>query len=292
MSGRVPKASSAEKSLRGRHTSGSRAPGARTFRRSRPLSRVFAAALLVLVSLGALAAFTWPFLAAAVPGDARGAIPALALAMIVVLAAAVIVALSDGASGAMFVAMLGTLTAVGMVMRFLGTGFGGFETALILLILAGRAFGPRFGFLLGATVMLGSSLLWGGVGPWLPFQVFAAGWVGAVAGLIPGGRRLAGSRTRWPELALLATYGVLASYAFGLLMNVWFWPFAVGSDTSISYVSDAWAGANLVRFLSYSFITSTLTWDTVRAITTAAGILLIGRPVLAALRRSALARRQ
>ncbi|MBU3995538.1 MAG: ECF transporter S component, partial [Actinobacteria bacterium] len=157
MSGRAPEASSTEMPLWGRQPSGSRAPGTRTSRRTRPLSRVFAAALLALVSLGALAAFTWPFLAVAVPGDGRAAIPALALAMIVVLAAAVIVALSDGASGSMFVAMLGTLTAVGMVMRFLGTGFGGFETALILLILAGRAFGPRFGFLLGATVMLGSS---------------------------------------------------------------------------------------------------------------------------------------
>ena len=252
---------------------------------------MFSAALLALVSLGALAAFTWPFLAAAVPGDARGAVPALALAAVVVLAAAVIVGLSEGASGAMLIAMLGTLTAVGMVMRFLGTGFGGFETALILLILAGRAFGPRFGFLLGATVMLGSSLLWGGVGPWLPFQVFAAGWVGMGAGLIPGRQRVAGSRGSWPELAVLAVYGVLASYVFGLLMNVWFWPYAVGSNTSISYDAEAGVGVNLVRFLSYSLVTSTLTWDTVRAITTAVGILLIGRPVMAALRRSALARR-
>ena len=278
--------------MRGRQYPGRSASGTRTSGRTRPSSRVPTAALLSLVSLGALAAFTWPFLAAAVPGDARDAVPALALAMIVVLAAAVIVALSDGASGAMLVAMLGTLTAVGMVMRFLGTGFGGFETTLILLILAGRAFGPRFGFLLGATVMLGSSLLWGGVGPWLPFQVFAAGWVGAGAGLIPGRRRVAGARGPWPELAMLAVYGVLASYAFGLLMNVWFWPFAVGGDTGISYDAEAGVGANLVRFLSYSVVTSTLTWDTVRAITTGVGILLIGRPVLAALRRSALARRQ
>lgn len=248
------------------------------------------AVLLALVSLGALAAFTWPFLAAAVPGDARIAVPALALAAVVVLAAAVIVALSEGASGAMLVAMLGTLTAVGMVMRFLGTGFGGFETALILLILAGRAFGPRFGFLLGATVMLGSSLLWGGVGPWLPFQVFAAGWVGVGAGLIPGRRRINTTNHAWPELTILAVYGVLASYVFGLLMNVWFWPFAVGSDTSISYDAEAGIGSNLIRFLSYSLVSSTLTWDTVRAITTAVGIALIGRPVLAALRRSALAR--
>ncbi|MFC6236046.1 ECF transporter S component, partial [Leucobacter soli] len=147
--------------------------------------------LIPIVSAAALAAFAWPFFSAALPEDAQRAVPILAIAAAVVLAGALLVALGDGAQGAMVVAMLGTLTAVGMVLRFLGTGFGGIETALTLLIIAGRAFGPRFGFLLGATVMLGSALLWGGVGPWLPFQVFAAGWVGAGAGLLPGGGRAA-----------------------------------------------------------------------------------------------------
>jgi hypothetical protein len=251
--------------------------------------------MLILVSAGALAAFCWPFLQAALPSDAQRAVPVLAIAAAVVLVAALIVALGNGAQGAMLVAMLGTLTAVGMAMRFLGTGFGGIETALILLILAGYAFGPRFGFLLGATVMLGSALLWGGVGPWLPFQVFTAGWVGAGAGLLPRLRPREGTHggTRsgpWLELGLLAVYGVLAAYVFGLLMNVWFWPFAVGGETSISYDAEAGIGGNLARFLAYSLVTSTLTWDTVRALTTVVGIALVGRPVLAALRRSALAR--
>lgn len=251
------------------------------------MRRLLNLCLVPLVSLAALAAFTWPFLQAALPSDAQRAVPVLAIAAAVVLAAAVLVALGEGAQGAMLVAMLGTLTAVGMVLRFLGTGFGGIETALILLILAGRAFGPRFGFLLGATVMLGSALLWGGVGPWLPFQVFAAGWVGAGAGLLPRAKRIAGT---WRELALLALYGVCASYLFGLLMNVWFWPFAVGGGTSISYDAAGSTGQNLMAFLTYSLVTSTLTWDTMRAITTVVGIVLIGRPVLAALRRSPLAR--
>lgn len=264
--------------------------------RRRSLPPLLGGLLLVLVSAGALVAFCWPFLQAALPAEAQRAVPVLAITAAIVLAAAVIAALGSGAQGAMLVAMLGTLTAVGMVLRFLGTGFGGIETALILLILAGRAFGPRFGFLLGATVMLGSALLWGGVGPWLPFQVFAAGWVGAGAGLLPrlGGRegvRAGRPPAPWLELVLLAVYGALAAYVFGLLMNVWFWPFAVGGETSISYDAEAGAGANLVRFLAYSLVTSTLTWDTVRAITTVVGIVLIGRPVLAALRRSPLSRR-
>lgn len=276
-------------------STGSAAPATAPAMVRRAWRRFGGGAVLVAVSLAAFAAFTWPFLATALPADAQRAVPVLAIALAIVLAAGVLVALGDGAQGAMLLAMLGTLTAVGMVLRFAGTGVGGFETVLVLLILAGRVFGPRFGFLLGATVMLGSALLWGGVGPWLPFQVFAAGWIGAGAGLL--GSRRGRARVEDPtsrsrlELLLLAVYGALASYAFGLLMNVWFWPFAVGSDTAISYDGAANAGENLVRFLGYSLVTSTLTWDTVRAITTVVGIVLIGRPVLAALRRSPLAKR-
>ena len=41
------------------------------------------------------------------------------------------------------------------------------------------------------------------------------------------------------ELWLLCGYGAVASYRFGLLANLWFWPFAVGAGTGISYVPGA-----------------------------------------------------
>jgi len=88
---------------------------------------------------------------------------------------------------------------------------------------------------------------------------------------------------------MLAAYGVVAAYAFGLIMNLWFWPFAVGYGTGISYVSGAPIGQNLASFGLYSLITSTLTWDTVRAVTSLVGILLVGPAALAALRRAKLA---
>ena len=75
---------------------------------------------------------------------------------------------------------------------------------------------------------------------------------------------------------MLAAYGIVASYAFGLIMNFWYWPFAVGMGTDISYVAGAPLGQNLASFGVYSLVTSTLTWDTVRAITTTVGILLLG----------------
>ena len=84
---------------------------------------------------------------------------------------------------------------------------------------------------------------------------------------------------------MLIGYGIVASYAFGLLMNLWFWPFAVGTQTGISYEPGASVGQNLASFVLYSLITSTLTWDTLRAVTTTIGLLVIGRAVLASLRR-------
>ncbi len=83
----------------------------------------------------------------------------------------------------------------------------------------------------------------------------------------------------------LAIYAAVAAYLFGLIMNLWFWPFAVGPQTSISFDGDASLGQNLVSFLAYSLVSSTLTWDTARAVSSAVLILLIGKPFMQTLRR-------
>ncbi|MCU1433579.1 MAG: transporter component [Pseudarthrobacter sp.] len=44
-------------------------------------------------------------------------------------------------------------------------------------------------------------------------------------------------------------------------------------------------GTNLSSFLLYSLVTSTAGWDTLRAVTTIIGIAVVGRAILAALRR-------
>lgn len=241
---------------------------------------------LIVASALALAGFAWPLVAAAVPQDAQAAVPGLALALLPAVVIALALTLDRQVHTASTIALLGVLAAVGAAIRIAGTGVGGLEAVFIVLILAGRAYGARFGFLLGMLTILLSSVLWGGIGPWTPFQVFACGWVAAGAGLLP--RVAIGSpRTRARlEIALLVGYGVLASYAFGLIMNFWFWPFGVGMGTEISYLAGAPIGRNLASFGLYSLVTSTLTWDTVRAITTAVGISLFGPAALAALRRA------
>ena len=142
-------------------------------------------AILAAANLLALAAFCWPLLAAALPQDAAAALPYAALAIAPLAAVAIAVSMDGSVRSAHTVALLGVLAAVGSAVRVASTGVGGVEAVFILLILAGRAFGARFGMLLGATTIAVSSVLWGGIGPWTPFQIFACAWVGAGAGLLP-----------------------------------------------------------------------------------------------------------
>jgi hypothetical protein len=82
------------------------------------------------------------------------------------------------AVSAKVVAALGMLVALASVLRFLETaipGPGGFSPVFVPIILAGYVFGSRFGFLMGAMTLLVSALLTGGVGPWLPYQMFVCG---------------------------------------------------------------------------------------------------------------------
>ncbi len=85
---------------------------------------------------------------------------------------------------------------------------------------------------------------------------------------------------------MLVGYGVVAAYLFGLLMNLWYWPFAVGAGTEVSFVPGGGVWENLHRFLIYTLTTSTLGWDTGRAITNALAILAFGPAMLATLRRA------
>ncbi|HEX8869306.1 MAG TPA: ECF transporter S component, partial [Lentzea sp.] len=182
-------------------------------------------------------------------------------------------------------AMLGVLSAVNAALRPLGAGTAGIETVFFMLVLAGRVFGPGFGYVLGCTSLFASALLTAGVGPWLPFQMMCSAWIGMGAGLLP--RRVTGKA----EIAMLVAYGIVAAYVFGFLMNLWFWPFITDVEVPyhsghISYVPGDSVLGNLHRFAIFTLLTSTAGWDTGRAITNTIAILVLGPAVLATLRRA------
>jgi len=239
--------------------------------------------LFGVLSLLALAVFAWPLAVGTGVVEPTVALT-LSVVAVPVFAASLSFSVESSLRSVNIVALVGVLAGTAALARVLSTGFGGFELVFVVVILAGRALGPRQGFVVGVLAIAVSSLVFGGFGPWSAYQMIALGWVGLGAGLIPlsWGRTTRGTRF---EVAVLALYGAISSYLFGLLMNLWFWPLAVGPDTSLSLDFDASWGENLASFLLYSLATSTLTWDTVRAVTTVVTLLLVGGPALRALRR-------
>jgi energy-coupling factor transport system substrate-specific component len=238
-----------------------------------------AAATLAATTLVGLAAFFWPFLAQPGSGLAHSAdAPWLFVLLIALLTALVVAELSGGGLDAKTVAVLGVLAAAGGALRVLSAGTAGLEPIFFLLVVAGRVLGRGMGFVLGALAVLVGAFLTGGVGPWTPFQMIAAGWVGFGAGSLP---RASGR----PERMILAAYGLVAGLVFGVVMNLWFWPFLTsGVPVAMAFVPGDPLSANLTRYGAFYLATS-LGWDLPRGILTAVLVIVAGRPVLASLRR-------
>jgi energy-coupling factor transport system substrate-specific component len=232
-----------------------------------------------------LAAFGWPLFAGTGSAVDSGGLPHssdapwLFLALLPLLLAVLFAEIADGSLDAKGVAMLGVLAACGAALRPLGAGATGFSAVFFLLVPAGRVLGRGFGFVLGADTLIASALLTAGVGPWLPFQMIAAGWVGFGAGCLP-------RATGRLEVLMLAAYAALSGLLYGLVMNLWFWPFAHDYPAALSYVPGGGLSTNVVHWLHHDVVTS-LGFDLPRALGNFLFVLVAGRPVLAALRRAA-----
>lgn len=234
---------------------------------------------LVIVAnvLGGLA-FAWPFLIGGAAGDITRMLPyawAVVLPAVVLIAAQVLLARDRDIRE---VTLLATLVALGAAVRPLGAGVAGLEPVWAVILLSGRALGARAGFLVGSLTMLTSALITGGVGPWLPYQMMVGAWAGAIPGMLPDvrGRR---------EVALLVALGAAAGIAAGALLNLWFWPLAIGLDPAISFVPDAGPMANLGHWLRYGVLTS-FGFDVPRAVLTAVLVGVSAPSLLPVLRRA------
>ncbi len=81
-------------------------------------------------------------------------------------------------------------------------------------------------------------------------------------------------------------YGMIAGFLFGWLMDLVFWPYALGGQTELSYDPSAGLGENLHHFLLFNIATS-MGWNLGRAIANAVLVLITGPSLLRLLRRSA-----
>ncbi|MGH7903226.1 MAG: ECF transporter S component [Candidatus Dormibacteraceae bacterium] len=230
-----------------------------------------------LVSLLGLALFLWPFSGLGLPGGAAALAIALAAG-----GALLLMELAARQMDARALALLAAIAGMDAALRLvLVTGIGGFSPIFFLILCAGYAFGASFGFLAGSLCMLVSALATGGIGPWLPYQLFAAGWVGVAAGLLGTPGR--GRPPQLRDLVALAAVGAVAGFGFGAVMDLWDWTF-FRSSPDLGWSPGMPALTALGHFGKYYLATS-IVYDAFRAGGNALLALALGAPVLAALAR-------
>jgi energy-coupling factor transport system substrate-specific component len=249
--------------------------------------------LLLIVSLIGVASFLYPFFLPALAGvgarTARGGIEvplvftALGLACLLVILLEVQGRAGLGGRGASkLVALLGILVAIDATLRLVPSLLGA-SPIFLLILLVGFAYGAELGFLMGALTLLVSAIITGGLGPWLPYQMLGAGWVGMTAGWLPRAGESGGRR----ELLMLAMFGGLWGFLYGGILNLMEWPFAApGLDerAGLYWVPGMGFSETAATYLRF-YVSSSLVYDAFRAGANVLLVLALGRPLLRLLDR-------
>ena len=237
------------------------------------------ASIYALTAAIGLLAFLYPVVMAG-----QAASTPLLLAFVVGLSfVALLLEVQGDAMNAKFVALLGILTAMNAALRFAEVaipGPGGFSPIFFFIIVTGYVYGGRFGFLLGALTLLVSALITGGVGPWLPYQILTAGWVGLSSPLLRPLVRWLRLEGRWPEVVLLALFGLGWGLLYGALLNLSSWAFIVGPGAPMPTTL-----RETLRQYAIFYVTTSLVWDLARGFGNMALTLAFGATTLRVLRR-------
>ena len=143
------------------------------------------------------------------------------------------------------------MTALSVVGRFIPL----IKPVTAFTILAGMYLGAEAGFLTGSLSAFLSNFYFG-QGPWTPFQMFAWGMIGLLAGLMSDAFR------RLP--VLMYVYGFLSGALYSVVMDVW----------SVSMYGD---GAFAARYMA-SFLSS-LPFTLLYAVSNLIFLLLLAKPI-------------
>ena len=108
--------------------------------------------------------------------------------------------------------LVSVLTALAVTGRFVFSPIPGVNPITSITVIAAVYMGSESGFLIGALSALISNFF-AGQGIWTPFQMFAWGIIGLIAGAMP--KILAGHRIR------LCIFNFFAGILYSLLMDVW-----------------------------------------------------------------------
>ena len=251
-------------------------------------ARIASVGLYLLAGLAGMFALFYPFITRAVsqPGTNEtgflqvSGTPLLATLLVILCLAVLFAELQGQAAGSKTVAALGIMVAATATLRFIEVGIpgpAGFSPIFAPIILGGYVFGPRFGFLLGSMTMLVSAIITGGVGPWLRYQMFTAGWVGLTAGWLPH------LKNTTAEIALLVAFAFIWGFAYGAIMNLYSWPYLVG-DPRTTWSPESSMADGLRSYAAF-YVTTSLLWDSAAAIGNVILMAALGLPAVRALTR-------
>lgn len=124
--------------------------------------------------------------------------------------------------------VLAVLIALSVIGRIVFAWVPGFKPVTAVTIIVAVSFGGEAGFVVGSLSAAVSNFYFG-QGPWTPFQMFAWGIIGLLAGLLR--KPLKKSRV------LLCVYGALAGVGFSVTMDVWTVLWAEGTFVLKGYLA-------------------------------------------------------
>lgn len=131
------------------------------------------------------------------------------------------------------IVIIAVLCALGVAGRSVFFMFAQFKPVTALTIIAGVAFGAQTGFLVGATTILASNMLFS-QGPWTPWQMFAMGLIGFIAGLLFNKGFLSRSKVGlsiFGALSAIIIYGGIMNPASALMWS----PETINAQVIIAY---------------------------------------------------------
>ena len=168
----------------------------------------------------------------------------------------------QGKPNALLLTMIASLCALAIVSRIAFFFLPQVKPIAAVVILAGMAFGTEVGFVTGAVSAFVSNFYFG-QGSWTPFQMFALGVIGALAGVLFWGKK----RPDW-QVMLYGFISVLFLYGGIVDLNTIFF---TSQEIQLSHVVAIYAAA--------------LPFDLLFAVSTAIFLWILRKPILKRIER-------
>lgn len=186
-------------------------------------------------------------------GDRKYAFVSLALSVVACIP--FFVSFEKGKNDARRIVIIAVMTALSVAGRFVFAPIPFFKPVTAIVIITAIYLGAEAGFITGAFSAVVSNFYFG-QGPWTPFQMFAWGLIGFLAGLLA--KRLLESKV------LLIIFGALSGVAFSFIMDVWTTLWADGTF-------------NIARFIAS--ITTAAPFTVVYMVSNVIFLLLLTKPI-------------